>query len=417
MAARNRNLPPSLRNPFEQTGLDKGIIEALTATGDDSLEIALNGLRRSIARALHPDITGTIPENAAEYLDDFLQATSRLMGMDPADRKKFAQSYTRGRRPSVKEKPVEYESIDLHNGELLKSMVDMVVDSGESIPSARNKKIMLRPIDFSANKPSDFKGESNEWYPPESAQMTLLEVDGQGEVTYQKLLQVSFTNLLRKEHRMQNVEALYQKQVRDLSSGMWLDLESVVADIDTQAFAKGHDTLIVDKKDGELNVFQGSSGAYVGSAKESSAAVAHASDGVYTFGFFTTSQPKEGVLHDAHYIYSSNDGAQDATDLKVLGTCDSSYIDLQRSQIYDRPQDRYIDRQLELPPTNRSGDISLFAVPSVMYRHVQKVYTPQLITEGDKQRYVLATDDNRTLYILGKLESLTNRNGGRDSRG
>jgi|GEM_PF-5951374 hypothetical protein len=413
MAARKRNLPPSLRNPFEKAGFDREIIEALVATGDASLDVALNGLRRSVARALHPDTVGSVPEASAEYLDDFLQATSRLMGMEPADRKKLAQAFVRGRRQVVREKPIEYESKDLHDGTLLQNMIDMVAESGESIYTARNRKILIRPVDFSLEKPSDFRGEPYAWYPPESARMTLLEVDEHGISDYQQMKQMSFAKLLRKEYRVQDVDDLYKKKVRSLSFDMWDDLGPVVGDLDLASFQKDDETLILDKKDGILNVFQGATGAYVGSAPESRDSVINAADGIYTFGFrdTPTTHSNKGILYDAHYIYDDQEPGKDIK-LNIFGTCDGSYIDLQRSQIYDRPQDQFVaHRQLELPSTTKKGDVSRFTIPSQMYKHVQKVYAPQLITEDDRHRYVLAVDADKSLSILGRLVSSTARHG------
>lgn len=408
MAARKRNLPPSLRNPFEKAGLDKDIVESLVATGDASLDVALNGLRRSVARALHPDTVGSVPEGSAEYLDDFLQATSRLMGMDPADRKKLAQAYVRGRRQVVREKPIEYESKDFHDGILLQNMIDMVAESGESIYTARNKRILIRPVDFSLDKPSNFQGEPYAWYPPESARMTLLEIDERGIAEYQQLEQVSFTGLLRKENHVQKVDDLYKDKVHKLSFDIWDDLEPVVGGLELASYHDTDKTLILDKKEGVLNVFQGTTGEYIGSAPESRDRVINAADGIYTFGFrgVPATHLNKGILYDPHYLYS-NAEPNERVALSVFGTCDRSYIDLQRSQIYDRPQDRMTARQLELPSTAKAGDVSLFTIPSQMYRHVQKAYVPQLITEGDRHRYVLAVDANKSLYILGKLESLT----------
>ena len=87
--------PEDAKNPFEGTGLDRGLVGELL--DDDALLLVLKSLRRSVTKALHPDIRGG---DSSKYYDDFISDTQKLIDLSPADRKILAKAYVASKTAS-----------------------------------------------------------------------------------------------------------------------------------------------------------------------------------------------------------------------------------------------------------------------------------------------------------------------------
>lgn len=414
MSSKKQALPPEYQNPFERAGFDKEIVEALITSGDQSLNLALNGLRRTVARALHPDVAASsLPEKTTRYFDNFLQATSKITHMDAEDRNKLARAYVQGGKRTRKKTLPEFESKDLHDGSLLQNIIEMVSDSGENIVSTKNKRMLIRPMDYSDTKPDNYRGKPMSWYPPGKSKVTLLDTDADGNTNYHILQQTSFTKMLRKEHHRNDVNELYWQKIKSLTSTIYNNIRDIMPDHIYAELKRPSDKLVVDLKNGIYNVFLGTNGEHLGSVA-SVENVDDLQDGIYTLGCGSVIDPisdKRTInLHDTYYSYDDDYSNNDNINLLLIGSCDKSSINLMRSAIYPNFDEQGFESRLALPTVANITGISMSPIPEKMYKYVQRDYTPQLgpIEEDESSRYLLAIDESQSLYTPGQFIIITN---------
>ncbi len=390
MANRRQGMPPGFQNPFEQSGLDKQLVEALLQSGDESLTVALTGLRRTVTRALHPDTHGL--QQSSDYLDSFLQSTARLNAMSESERRTLATAYVKKRGGArVPKEKVEYESKDLHDGTLLRSIIDMTVDSQGSIPSSRDKQLLVRPLDFSTKKPTDVLSRVGfDWYPPDSARTYLLQVSNQGKVAARVLRQTSLNYVLKREHGSSWSQELYNQE-RDKKTQPFKKLLDPLLN-DGSLKKVGEDKVWFEKR-GQLGAVYNSLGKVcLGDITVSDESLFGVDNGIYSFGLRDSGR-QLGVMEDSMYIYEDEAGASPIDEL-IVGSFGKDFIDLQRGIIYEEPRKA---EQL-LQATRRRSGLHSFAVPEKMYREAQKSYSPLVPVDG----YLAMVNDDSQLQIVGK---------------
>lgn len=396
MVRRERVPIPGHENPFEKVGFDKEFMEALLASGDtQAVATALSGMRRVVSRALHPD-TGTSSDKGAEFFNGFLQAAAKIENLPDDDIKVLATAYAKRKRVPRRERPAQsFESKDFHDGTLLHQMIDMVSQSGESIASVRGSRLLVRPLDFSNNKPLDAEG-SYAWYPPERARVGLFETDDQGKTTWTAMSQVSFPGMLKKELKKEASKEERDMRIKPLSLLVWSEIKPHIP----PSVAEGkEDTIQVCLRHGELivSVPGGDTVATFNDSKIGN----YLEDGIYTLGAGVGARQ----LHDQYYLF--NDGVEQVDNIYIAGFGDQSFIGVQEKYAFGDQSEIFNPLTL---PSRRMKDIDTpyaYEVPEFMYKHLQKSYSPTVLEDGNTTSIVVATDSDSKALVLGRLISLT----------
>ncbi len=407
MAARSRRhetFLPQARNPFEDSGFSKEVIAALLANGDQSLVIALKGLQRSIARALHPDVARRSSPEGEELFNSIMSSTGLLLDdMSDTDRRTLGAAFTkkRGATPRSAREKVEYESKDIHDGTLLSQMIDMVVDSGESIASVKEKRLIVRPLDFSLDKPAGHTTTTSyDWYPPVSAMIPVFDVSKEGSVAWTSMRHTSLFYMLKKEHGAKMTQEEYREERDRLSLNFQRTINPVLA---KRPLSGNMDTnqVLVDVDLGMMRIYDLEAQAPIATVQLDEALIEFG-DGIYTFGAKDEGKSL-GVLADGMYLPDKEVSEKNAqTSVLVLGSVDRDFVNLQREAIFDEPQ----KTRLRLPTKAKTGnEFSHFTIPENMYSHAQKYYSP-LVKD---RSFVVATDESRQLFILGETILVTNQ--------
>ncbi len=399
-----RNAPTGISNPFEKAGLDKVLVEALLLSDEQAIAIAVNGLRRAVTKSLHPDRTDG---QQSDYLNDFLQATSRILSLSEADQKTLARAYAKQGARCAAPKVESYTSKDLHDGTLLTSIGNMVLDSGESIPSAHNKLLLIRPLNFNNDKPRAFKGEPYAWYPPAASRTYLLQVDNEGQVTSQAFMQVSRKTMLNKDTKRQVADNDYKKHIKEISApvmGLLQPLLSQVPDV----YRSG--TVALIKNDQAITVYDTNLGSAIGELELDEATAGSLCNGIHMFGVTTA------ALHDTYY--EQDTAEEQATQLLVAGAVSSDYTKIEHNRIYK-------DSVALAPmlPARQIADeqLPVFAVMPEMLKHAEKFYSTSVAKDTfynerdadgtqSKGAYALAVNAQGNVVIVGRIVEALNTN-------
>lgn len=397
---------PGAQNPFENAGLDKALVEALLLSDKQAITIAVNGLRRAITKALHPDRTDG---QQSDYLNDFLQATSRILELSESDQQTLARAYAKqGARRAAAPKIESYTSKDLHDGTLLTSIGEMVLDSGESIPSAHNRLMLIRPLNFNNDKPRDFKGEPYAWYPPAASRTYLLRVDGEGQVTSQAFVQASRKTMFNKEAKRQVADVDYKKHLKQISAPVMSLLEPVLSQA-PDVFR--NETVVLIKNNQTLTVYDSALGSAIGELDVDEATANVLSDGIHMFGVTT------GTLHDTYYEQDATSQEQ-GTQILIAGSVSSDYTKIEHNRIYK-------DSVALAPmlPARQLADeqLPVFAVMPEMRKHAEKFYSTSVTKDTfanerdadglqSKGAYALAVTTQGDFVIIGRIVETLNSN-------
>lgn len=380
MAGNRSHLPESARNPFEGTGLDKELVGTLLEGGDQSLTIALTGLKRSIIRALHPD-TGANPDTS-DYLDSFLRSTSRLLDdMDEGQRHILATAYTkkRGRTPRATTPEFVYESKDLHDGSLLRNMLDMVADSGESIASSKGKRYLVRPLDFSSRE-------------PQSKAIGLFDVAQDGRVQWQQSHQTSLAHLFRQEYGRQT-ELEHKQAVARVSQPLQDILDPILAK--TPLSDGDHNRIVLEKRDGLATFYDEQAQRRIATMPLSEEMLKFG-DGMYSFGVKARGT-KADVMHEAVYLYDSH--GTHTTGILLAGSLTEDFIEKQRQVIYADPNNPLANPRVLPAKAKQAGEFTSFPVVPKMLREAQKYYSPT----ATEKNYITGVDQDGAMVILGRV--------------
>lgn len=395
---------PESRNPFEDSGLSKEVVEALIANGDESLVIGLKGLKRTVARAFHPDVTPNATSEGSNVFDRVMRSTGRLVDeMSDSQRLTLGKAYTKRRdgvARSVQEK-IEYESKDLHDGTLISQMIDMVADTGESIASAKGKRFLIRPLDFSLNKPENHTTVSGyDWYPPLSAKTPMLDVSRDGSVTWVSMRQVALSYMLKKEQGTKVSTEDYREERDQLSVPFQKLIDPILAERPLSGSVDVN-KILVDVQDGRVLIYDSDARQKIAMIEPKESLIRFG-EGVYVFGAKNKGRSlgvMEGTMYLRNPVADESTGSN-AVDSLILGSVDEEFVNLQRKIIFDKPSD--FERGLPARAKN-DNEFSQFTVPNRMYRYAQKYYSPIL----NKQSYMLAVDKDRQMTIVGNIIAIT----------
>jgi hypothetical protein len=398
-----RHSPKGFQNPFENAGLDKALVEALLLSDEQAIAIALNGLRRAVTKSLHPDRTDGAE---IDYLGDFLQATSRILSLEESEQQTLARAYAKqGVRRTV-QKPESYTSKDLHDGTLLTSIGDMITDSGESIPSARNKLVLVRPLNYNPNKPDDFTDGPYGWYPPELAKTYLLHIDNEGKVATNAFTQVSRKTALSHLNKQRVTDAEYKIFIKELSEPIAALLEPLLS---STPDVYSNESVVLIRNDDILDVYDSELGAKIGQIDIPDEIKDILVDGMHTFGIHTH------TLHDTYYQHDAQDSEQ-VTNMLVAGTVSSEYTTIEHNRIYKEPY----ALMPQLPARKLANEqLQVFPVMPNMLKHAEKFYSTSVTKDAfahkpyngaldSRSAYVLAVKPNGDFVIVGQIiESLS----------
>lgn len=112
------------QNPFEKTGLSREAAGELASLDDDEIATVMNGIRRVIVKALHPD-TGSSASNS-DFMDGVITSTHAIEDMSGSDArilaKSFAKNNQRKQRARKKSAPIAERLPRDLRGELIASM-------------------------------------------------------------------------------------------------------------------------------------------------------------------------------------------------------------------------------------------------------------------------------------------------------
>ncbi len=393
---------PAAENPFEHIGLDRKFIEILLSTGDDSLVVALKSMRRSVSRTLHPDTNpGSTPE-AQDFFNDFVVASDKLETLTGRDRATLAEAFAKkGARQRTKE--VSYESADFYNGSIVSSMAEIVGQSHESIASFRNKRLLIRPLDFSLSKPAGAPA-GRQWYPPESARVSLVSVGPAGQTSWEYVRQSSFSGELKTDLRANDVREEQNQIIKAISEPLW----AAVGSDDYANLVKKDEVLSLIQKDGTIEVIA-PSGDVLNVVDAPELPETALADGIYHFGFSDSNRYGGPHLIDKYYVFDDKD---DSTDQAYLfGLADTDFLEIQRKSIYSEDTREF--GQAALPSTAKRQQRFSFSVPNKMRKFLERSYTPKLpdsINSSQNKKLVLAADESGSVQVMGSLIFLADLN-------
>lgn len=382
-------------NPFEDSGLSRDAIEALSRVDPVAIGTALGGLRRVLTAALHQDRTGI----KSPFYERFLASTSRIINMPPEDQQTLARAYaippksTRRKAESVTTDP---DPEDLGRGELINDMINMILGQEKSIETVSGVQILLWPVSFSGEKPKDTPRDAPQysWYPPQSSMMPLVHVDENGKLLWQELEQVSFKLELAKHNRHMPKDSQFTEYMRRLTA---IASNAMQDTISRQGIDIGEYTSVtLHKQVGTLHVhrpFDGLRNTLLASGDiRDSEFDRTLPDGLYTIGY--GAGYRQGQLHETSYRIRSND--QLRSSMLVVGTIGSSYISDQQKTIYDKPP----LFGSALPTRYKAVDLlPRFVIPVKAYSRIAPSFTPRIETG----RLLVATDEEGRLGVVGRI--------------
>lgn len=387
---------PQAENPFEYTGLDPKLVEALLTLNDpESTRVAIEGIKRVAARALHPDASGnnTTPE-ANKYLDDLLQSAGKLASLSNSELQILAKAYTKPRKErrsgAPKAQQQKFESADFHDGRLLESILEMAADSQASLPFARSRTVIVRPTSFSDSKPSSAPGE---WYPPESSRVPIIRINEKGELSFRLARQVTFRKLVR-----------YSKPSRDVAEAdeYFGQIKQSLSEVlepsrdEIGQFGQNDDIFLAKYGDDDITV-ESTDHHNPKIELKINDTLQQLEPGVYGLTF---SDGRLKSVDDHFFRFESPDDEHSKTGLYIIGCSDNEYIrTLFKS--FTPANDRRIIRPTLSAKTNGNDEIPLLTVPAEYFKIVQKQFEAR-ITKGGQ---LLATDSERNLHILGTVAS------------
>jgi hypothetical protein len=389
------------KNPFEGTGIDRSLVGELL--DDDSLLLVLKSLRRSVTKALHPDVSGG---STSKYYDDFISDTQKLIDLNPSDRQILAKAYVASKsvNRSRQENSV-YKSEDFHDGRLLKDIGEMVAESGVSIDTAKNSFIMIRSLNFSDYLPQEVKEKRNSsedrgpWYPPESAKVYCLDISAEGLVSGIPATQASLVKMFKRKMsvpcRITDNYKNYSEEVPKLLAGQLLtglDIDSRNIDI-----RSGLDHLIVEKRDGRLKCFQPSEGHLLRDLQADDDIEKIFDDGVYVVRLDNSKANQKINLADT--IYLVKDMSVEANNLLVIGSVAKDFINIEAGRVNYARRPNYFEAPSLPTRETQSQEIITYPVIDPMLKHAQKYYSPFF----DNQSDYLYNNGNVEYGVLGSL--------------
>lgn len=394
-------------NPFENIGLDRRLVEALVQAGDESMLVALSGLRKSVVKALHPDIVGSSAGN--NFLDSFLTDTQRIVDMPPSDRNILAQAFVAAKVTRTRAKTPEFKSVDFHDGTLLEEIGEMVLRSGESIPTAKNSRILVRPLNFSLKKPEKFDGEAYEWYPPETAGIYILDVPESGKINWLTAKQASLATLLKHgdhyriklDEDREKIPAQIKAETNLIKCALLDNMQLDIADIEC---SDTDDSIIVDKNNSKLYLKQSSNSLELGEVPVRPIVDKYLSDGIYKLKLSKNPQG-ETVCDLADTVYIHNGIPAKETQFLIAGTVSKDFIDMEEKRFF---QEAYGGiKPVALPARSMlSSELKTYQINTKLLKHAQKFYSPNV---NDKGHFIIGMNESEAISILGSTISLTKR--------
>ena len=386
---------PAASNPFENAGLDREIVNILAKTGDHALLAAVKGLQRAVAKSLHPDVAGPLPDSAREYYDGFIQATSKIDELPSQSRLTFAKAYaSRGAKRVVAEKEV-FESIDFHDGAILSDMAITAAEVGESAPSLRGTRLLVRPLNFDNRKPAGTP-KGYDWIPPEAARVGWVEIDESGDTNWEYMRQSSITGELQKQLGTNRIDAERKELTAALSSEYW----PLVAPLVDVSKLKKDESVWMLQRNGTAEAMM-PSGEVLGRFEMPDDLALPLDDGLYRFGFDSYASTGIGGMYDPFYVFEGPDKTDPAY---VIGFADKEFVDVPRRTIY-ADHDTPTFGRVALPSTAKRNQRYSFTVPEKMTKFLQRTYTPRVpkFSGKNEKNLVVAADTDGTIQVMGGL--------------
>jgi len=141
-------------NPFENSGLSKEAIKALLELDNgEALQTAASGIRRVLARALHPDVAGAGVDTS--FVEAVVEATQEIERLEPEDALTFARAFAIGKKRSSKGKPKEVvaQSVEEYAKDIILSLAEGDLER-IGITFQPNRRLLVRGHYRSADESS-----------------------------------------------------------------------------------------------------------------------------------------------------------------------------------------------------------------------------------------------------------------------